>query len=218
MSLSASGDEARVLPVEFFRREVLEVARDLLGNTLISRAGGHVIAMTVVETEAYHERERGAHCHGGRRTPRTEVMFSPGGVSYIYFLYGMHWNFNVVTGPSGSGQAVLIRGAIPCGDEVDLALVRRRRGWGPGGRRPAPRVLADRSRWCDGPAKLCQGLALTGEHNRQPLTVEGPAWFESGRQMAESQVERGPRVGIDYAGDDALLPWRFRGSPQEGAT
>jgi len=198
------------LPLEFFRREVLEVARDLLGRTLISRVHGEVVRMRVVEVEAYHQRERGAHCYGGRRTPRTSVMFGPGGVSYIFFLYGMHWNFNAVTGPEGVGQAVLIRGGIPLGDDPMLALVRQRRGWTPGGRQPAPRVLADPRRWCDGPAKLCQALALTGEHNRQPLTVEQSAWFESGTPVADTHVTRGPRVGIDYAGDDALLPWRFR--------
>jgi len=198
------------LPPAFFRRDVLDVARDLLGATLLSRAGGTLVRMRVMETEAYHERERGAHCHGGKRTPRTEVMFRAGGVSYIYFLYGMHWNFNVVTGPADVGQAVLIRGAVPLGDEADLALVRQRRGWGPGGRQPSRRVLGDPRRWCDGPAKLCQALALTGEHNRRPLTPDEAVWFEPGAAVAEADVVRGPRVGIDYAGDDALLPWRFR--------
>ena len=200
---------ADVLEPSFFQRDVLEVARELLGSTLVSTIGGAEVRMRVVETEAYHERERGAHCHGGRKTPRTEVMFRAGGISYIYFLYGMHWNFNVVTGPQGSGQAVLVRGAVPLADEETLALIRTRRGWRPGGRQPPARVLRDPSRWCDGPAKLCQALALTGEYNARPLTPEEGVWLEWGSQVDEADVVRGPRIGIDYAGDDAALPWRY---------
>ncbi len=194
----------------FFQREVLEVARDLLGSTLVSTIGGAEVRMRVVETEAYHEKERGAHCFDGRKTARTEVMFRAGGISYIYFLYGMHWNFNVVTGEQGSGQAVLVRGAVPLADEETLALIRLRRGWRVGGRQPSARVLRDPSRWCDGPAKLCQALALTGEHNARPLAPSEGLWLERGSSVAEARVLRGPRVGIAYAGDDAALPWRFR--------
>ncbi len=199
-----------VLEPAFFQREVLDVARDLLGSTLVSTVAGAEVRMRIVETEAYHEEERGAHCYGGRKTARTEVMFRAGGISYIYFLYGMHWNFNVVTGAEGSGQAVLVRAAVPLGDEETLALIRVRRGWGPGGRQPPARVLRDPSRWCDGPAKLCQAMALTGEHNARPLAPSQGLWLERGQAVADECVVRGPRVGIDYAGADAALPWRLR--------
>lgn len=206
-----------VLPLAFFRRDSLEVARDLLGRVMVSQAGGACVRMIVLETEAYDQRERGAHCYGGRRTARTQVMFRAGGVSYVYFLYGMHWNFNVVTGPADHGQAVLIRAGLPLGDDRTLALVRGRRGWGPGGRVPSRRVSADPRRWCDGPAKLCQGMALHGAHNDRPLVPTEAVYFESGVPIAESEVSRGPRVGIGYAGDDALLPWRFQVTAESGA-
>lgn len=200
---------ATPLQPAFFRRHALQVARDLLGCVVVSRCGGARVRAQIFETEAYHESERGAHCYGGKRTPRTEVMFGPAGTAYVYFVYGMHWQLNVVTGPVGDGQAVLLRGALPLGDESALALVRMRRGWGPGGRVPVKRVVADPRRWCDGPAKLCQALAVTGEQNGIALDSSGSVWLEAGPPVPDAQVTAGPRIGIDYAAADALLPWRF---------
>lgn len=200
-----------VLPVAFFRRDVLTVARELLGQVLVRRLGDVDLRVTVAETEAYHERERGAHTYGGRRTARNEVMFGPGGAAYVFFVYGVHWQFNVVTGEIGSGEAVLVRGAVP--DDADpraLALLAERRGWGPDSGRKAP---ADRRKWLDGPGKLTQGLAIDRGHNGLPFTPHQPIWFEAGPRVPDAEVAVGPRVGIDYAGEDAALPWRFRWLP-----
>ncbi len=200
---------AAVLSADFYRRDVLKVARDLLGRHVVSTCGGRGVRARIFEVEAYHQRERGAHCYGGKRTRRTEVMFRAGGVAYVYFVYGMHWQFNVVTGPAEEGQAVLIRGAVPMGDDAVLAEVRARRGWVPGGRTPTRRVLADPRRWCDGPAKLCQALAIDGACDGIPLDGTAAVWLEQGAPVEDLAVTRGPRIGIDYAGADARLPWRF---------
>ena len=186
----------------FFRRDVLVIARELLGAILVGESDAGTVRLRVVETEAYHERERGSHSFGGRRTERNAVMFGDGGVAYVYFIYGMYWMLNVVTGLEGEGAAVLLRGAVPIQGEE---LVRQRRGWLQG--RSAPRDLA---KWCDGPGKVAQALAVDRRLNGVPLQVGQPLWFERGVAVPDADVVTGPRVGIDYAGEDALLPWRFR--------
>lgn len=207
-----SVDERRVLPLAFYQRDVLTVARELLGTILVSTAGGQTVRILVTETEAYHESERGAHTYGGRRTPRTEVMFHGGGKAYVYFVYGMHWQFNVVTGQAGTGEAVLIRAGVPLfssgrdafgmGDD-SRQVVRARRGWTD---KAPPKDVA---RWLDGPGKLTQGLGIGRQHNGLEFDGRGELWFEPGLPAPDEQVTTGPRVGIAYAKEDALLPWRF---------
>ena len=194
---------SHVLPPSFYQRDVLTVARALLGQVLVTDAGGHVVRMRITQTEAYHQRERGSHTFGGKRTQRTEPMFAAGGISYVYFVYGMHWQFNVVTGEAGTGEAVLVRAGVPLTD-ADALVVAERRGFvGP---RKAPR---DRTKWCDGPAKLAQALGIDRAVNALPLAPPHPVWLEAGLGVANQDVACLPRIGIDYAGDDALLPWRF---------
>jgi len=187
---------------DFFRRDVLVVARELLGTELICTSAAGSVRLRVTETEAYHERERGSHSFGGKRTQRNAVMFGDGGAAYVYFIYGMYWMLNVVTGLDGEGAAVLLRAGLPM---AGLDIVQKRRGWGE--TRRAPRDLA---KWCDGPGKVAQALAVDRDLNGTPLQLGQRLWFESGVRAPESAVVVGPRVGIDYAGEDALLPWRFR--------
>lgn len=191
------------LPASFFARDVLTVAEALLGQVLVSHVDGKEVHLVITQTEAYHQSERGSHTYGGRRTPRTEPMFAAGGISYVYFVYGMHWQFNVVTGEAGTGEAVLIRAGEPLTD-ADAEVVALRRGFGP--ERKPPK---DRSKWCDGPAKLAQALGIDRRVNALPLAPPHPVWLESGETVPNERTARLPRVGIDYAGDDALLPWRF---------
>jgi DNA-3-methyladenine glycosylase len=194
-----------VLPLAYFRRPALEVARDLLGAVLVSHAGGQTVRLRVTETEAYHQSERGAHTYGGKRTPRTEVMFHAGGKAYTFFVYGMHWQFNVVTGQAETGEAVLIRAGVPLADSVDVVRQRRFAD------RKAPKNLR---KWCDGPGKLCQAAGITGALGGTEFLADQPAYFERGVSVPDADVLIGPRVGIAYAGEDALLPWRFRVRPE----
>ncbi|MFZ4577486.1 MAG: DNA-3-methyladenine glycosylase [Myxococcota bacterium] len=203
------------LPQAFFQRPVLDVAPDLLGRVVVARlptglataAGTQEAALRllVLETEAYHESERGAHAYGGRRTPRNAAMFQAGGIAYVYFVYGMHWQFNVVTGREGTGEAVLIRAGLPL-DLDTVTRVRARRGFDLPGRKP-PSCL---EKWVDGPAKLTQALGIDRRQDGQPLRPDQLVWFQVGVPVPADQIVAGPRVGIDYAGEDAQLPWRFR--------
>jgi DNA-3-methyladenine glycosylase len=177
------------LPFAFFDRPALRVARDLLGKVLVVQEGGRRRSGRIVETEAYV----GAHdlaCHAAKGlTARTEVLFGPPGRAYVYLIYGMHHCFNVVTCPKGRAAAVLVRGLAPLqGLEPEVAT--------------------------DGPGKLCRALGITLAHNR--LDLRGDRLFlEDAPAVPASQVRRGPRVGVDYAGEWAQKPYRLwvAGSP-----
>jgi DNA-3-methyladenine glycosylase len=167
----------------FFSRNVLEVAPDLIGATLLfDGVGGRI-----VELEAYHHTEPAAHSFGGR-TARNVVMFGPAGYAYIYRSYGIHWCLNFVCEPKGSAAAVLIRALEPT---VGLPVMRRRRG-----------VQDDRF-LCSGPGRLCEALRIT--HAQNGLALDKPP-FELFARGGAVEVVTGPRIGITKA---VKLPWRY---------
>jgi DNA-3-methyladenine glycosylase len=178
------------LPVEFYLRPLLEVTRDLLGRLLVHRVPEGTSAVRLVETEAYDGPglDPASHAHRGP-TRRNTVMFGPPGHLYLYFTYGMHWCANVVCGPEGIAQAVLLRAGEPVRGEELMAA-----------RRPAsrPRDLAR------GPARLCQALGLAGWANGAGLT-SGPVLLTAGWPVPDDQVTWTGRVGVVAAAD---RPWR----------
>jgi DNA-3-methyladenine glycosylase len=191
----------RALARSFYVEPTLRVARALLGKILVHESPEGRAAGRIVEVEAYRgPRDRAAHSAGGRRTPRNEVMYGPPGHAYVYFIYGMHHCVNVVTQPPGVPEAVLIRALEP----VDgIELMRTRRG------------LADGAAWrlCRGPGALCQALGVARAQNGGDL-VAGALRILDAPAVPAAQVARTVRVGVAYAGADALRPWRFlvRGS------
>ncbi|WP_337059715.1 DNA-3-methyladenine glycosylase [Kineococcus sp. G2] len=186
------GASVTALPREFFARDVLEVARDLLGRVVRHETPEGVVAVRLTEVEAYAgEADPGSHAFRGR-TPRTEVMFGPAGHAYVYFSYGMHWCVNLVTGREGAASAVLLR----AGEVVDgLELARERRR--------AARRDADLAR---GPARLTQALAISREQGGADVCTGGPLQVLAGEPVPDAAVSWGPRVGV--AGDGAPTPWR----------
>jgi DNA-3-methyladenine glycosylase len=185
------------LPRDFYTRpNVLLVARDLLGRLLVVPApDGTRVSGIIVETEAYRGPEdRASHAYGGRRTNRTQTMYAIGGTAYVYFVYGMYNQFNVVTNVEDIPHAVLIRALEPV-ENVDV-MRRRRRG---------------RSDACltRGPGKLCVALGIDRGLDRADL-LGTRVWLEEGRgRIPRSAIVAGPRIGIDYAREWTDKPWRF---------
>ncbi len=181
---------------EFYTRSnVVTVARDLLGKLLVVPApDGTRVSGMIVEAEAYRgPQDRAAHSYGGRRTRRTETMYQVGGTAYIFFIYGMYYQFNVVTNVEEKPHAILIRALEPTeGIEV---MRQRRHG------------QADRS-LTNGPGKLCIAMGIDRSFDRADL-VGNKVWIEEREQVSRSQVASGPRVGIDYAEGWVDKPWRF---------
>ncbi len=189
---------ARRLEADFYQRDdVLAVARELLGMVLCSAVGGKLTKAVIIETEAYAGvGDRASHAFGGRRTRRTEPMYAPGGLAYVYLCYGIHHLFNVVSGPRDVPHAVLVRAGVPV---AGIDVMRERRG----STRP-PRTLIS------GPGTLTQALGIRTALTGTPLTGE-PLWIEDhGFCPAAGEITVGPRVGVAYADEDATLPYRFR--------
>lgn len=189
------------LPKSFYLREdVVAVSRDLLGKVLCTEIDGQRTSAVITETEAYAGiTDRASHAYNDRRTPRTEPIYAPGGTAYVYLCYGIHHLFNVVTNVSGVPHAVLVRAGEP---HSGLPAMLQRRG----------KSHADRS-LLSGPGSLARALGITTALTGSSL-LTGPIRIEDhGLRIEEASISTGPRVGIDYAGEDAGRPYRFRLDP-----
>lgn len=184
------------LPRDFYiRSNVLTVARELLGKLLVVPArDGRRISGAIVETEAYRgPQDRAAHSYGGRRTRRTETMYGIGGTAYVFFVYGMYNQFNVVTNNLDTPHAVLIRAIEPV---EGIELMRKRR-----------QGQLDRN-LTNGPGKLCIAMGIDRSFDNADL-LGSKVWIEEGDRVPRSQIISGPRIGIDYAEEWIDKPWRF---------
>lgn len=191
------------LPREFFSsRDALALAPALLGCLLVRPQDGIVCRIT--ETEAYMGRgDAACHAADGRCTPRTRVMFEAGGVYYVYFTYGMYHCLNIVSGAQGSGEAVLIRG-VEISQGRDMASQRRF------GMPYAGLPEKKKKTLSDGPGKLC--IALGIDKSLYGLSCDSPELYMApGEPVPVENIKTAPRIGVDYAGDAALFPWRFFG-------
>lgn len=185
------------LAYSFYQQEdVVSLAIKLLGKQLFTLIDGKLTGGTIVETEAYNGViDKASHAYGGRFTPRTSTMYEAGGVSYVYLCYGIHHLFNVVTGIKGNPHAVLIRGLEPVVG-IDIMLVRRK-------------MTALASRLTAGPGALAQALGIDKKLNAKDLLGEEIWIADNGIVFQEDQIVASPRVGVAYAEDHALLPYRF---------
>lgn len=180
----------------YLNQDVLFLAKDLLGKVLFTQINGEITAGIIVETEAYFGiKDKASHAYGGRRTNRTETLYSQGGISYVYLCYGMHHLFNVVSSVEGEPHAVLIRAIEPL---IGTDIMEKRRNM------PAtkPAISA-------GPGSAAKALGIDRTFNQKDLTGE-EIWIEDhGIRYGENEIAATPRVGVAYAQEDALLPWRF---------
>ena len=184
------------LSEDFYQRaNVVKIARDLLGKVLFTRIDGVVTGGIIVETEAYSWKERGCHAYGARKTPRNAIMFREGGFAYVYLCYGIHHLFNVVTNRAETPEAVLVRALEPLQGVEEM---KNRRN-----------MLQNNFHLTSGPGKLTKALGIGRSFNGKSL-MDDEIWIEDpGTKLASSRIVASERIGIDYAGEDALLPWRF---------
>lgn len=182
------------LPLSFYLKDdVVSIAKNLLGKWLCTEIDGFMTGGMIIETEAYRGPEdKASHAYRNRRTKRTEVMFQQGGIAYVYLCYGMHNLFNVVTNVEGVPHAVLIRALKPsCG----LETMEKRRGTS--------------KNLTTGPGAVCQALGIDRTFNGRSLSSSS-IWIEDrGVEIDQKNITSTARIGIGYAQEDALLPWRF---------
>jgi len=184
------------LTKSFFARDAVTVARDLLGCLLVRVHQGTRIAGRVVETEAYlAPLDQASHAANNRRTPRTEPMFGPPGLSYVYFTYGMHHCMNVSCAAKDDPQAVLIRALQPLEGVQQMQSLR-----GPG------HAVTD---LCRGPARLCQALSIGPALNAIDTLTSDTLWFERGRPAHGERAGTSPRIGLGDKGEWTHRPLRF---------
>lgn len=191
------------LPVSFYQRSnVLQIAKELLGKLLVTKFDGILTAGRIVELEAYNGiPDRASHAYGGRRTARNEIMYAEGGVSYIYLCYGIHHLFNVVTHGKETPHAILIRALEPV-KGVEGMLWRT-------GKKQLDHTLTR------GPGNLSKAMGLFTSHSGYSLKGKEIFIASDGFVIDKRTIAASPRIGVDYAGEDALLPYRFyiRGNP-----
>lgn len=189
----------RKLEKEVYLGNAEDVARYLLGKVLIHESPQGVTQGIIVETEAYlGEKDKASHTYKNRRTKRTEIQFMEGGYAYVYFIYGMHYCFNIVTNKADKAEAVLIRALEPV-DGIELMKTRRK----------TDKVI----NLSNGPGKLCAAMGITREHNGVDLCSD-ILYLEYPEDECEHQIEESKRINIDYAGEarDYLLRFSIKGN------
>lgn len=189
--------DMQVLPLSFYwNMHVTDVAKSLLGKLLITNFHQQLTIGRIVETEAYNGVEdRASHAFGGRYTPRTKTMYAQGGCAYVYLCYGIHEMFNVVTGSENTPHAILIRAIEPV---TGIAIMQQRMG----------KNKADYSIG-RGPGNVTKALGIHRQHNGRLLTETDLYIADDGFKVLPTDIVITQRIGVDYAGEDALLPYRF---------
>ncbi|HEY8954314.1 DNA-3-methyladenine glycosylase [Chitinophaga sp.] len=185
---------AKLKKTFYQQHDVTAIAKQLLGKILVTDINGVRTAGMIVETEAYAGvGDRASHAWNNRRTKRTEVMYRSGGFAYVYLCYGIHYLFNVVTNVEDTPHAVLIRALQPV-DGIDM-MQRRYNN------KPSAKLTA-------GPGSLCKAMGIDAALNGESLTGK-KVWIETGQDITDEDITVSTRVGVQYAGEDAYLPYRF---------
>jgi DNA-3-methyladenine glycosylase len=196
-------NEFKPLANEFYTRvDVVSIARELLGKVLYTSFNGEITAGIIVETEAYAgASDKASHAYNNKRTARTEIMYKNGGYAYVYLCYGIHSLFNIVTSVESDPHAVLIRGIRPL---LGIDIMARRSG---------KQNISDKNGI--GPGNVSKLMAIKLVHSGVNVFYDNSEvqkiWVQDeGLLVPDSEIKVGPRIGVGYAGEDALLPYRFR--------
>ena len=175
---------------------VLEISKNLLGKVFVTNLNSKITSGVIIEVEAYlGANDKASHSYNNKRTQRTEPMFLKGGISYVYLCYGIHHLFNIVVGRKNNPCAILIRAIKPL-TGINIMLKRRK----------SSKVTKELT---NGPGKLTQALGITTKLNKKSL-IGNKIWIEDQEiKFAKKDILSSPRIGVDYAGRDAKLPYRF---------
>lgn len=200
------------LTTDFYLRDTVQVAQDLLGKYLVRVWEGQPLVCRITETEAYvAAHDKACHAYNYKRTPRTETMFAVGGTAYLYLIYGIHACLNLVTEPEGEPCAVLIRGGEA---RHNCAIITKNRF----GRKSESLTCYQKKNFLNGPGKLCKGLSLTTKQNGLSLLGDELYVCDSLVDLGlrpwpgdsdPLDIRAGKRIGIDYAEECADYLWRF---------
>lgn len=185
------------LEEKFYNRaDVLKISRELLGKVLITKFDGIVTSGRIVEVEAYAGvKDKASHAYGGRHTNRTSVMYHPGGTAYVYLCYGIHHLFNIVTNAKDIPHAILVRAVEPM---EGIATMLERTG------KKKPDYTLTK-----GPGNVSKALGIGTKHTGESLLQDEIIIASDGFVPKKEDIVATPRIGVDYAGEDALLPYRF---------
>lgn len=222
--LNGEMSQGKRLPRDFFTRDGLIVAKELLGKVLVHDTSLGEIRGIITEVESYMGVEdKGSHTYGGRRTERTEPMFHIGGTSYVYFTYGMYHCMNITTDVVDNPQAVLIRSVVPADKvseekmlslrlESSLTSIRKRKA-AKGEELTASEVESKKKsllkHLADGPGKLCIAMGVTKQQNDIDMVESDTFYVTEGISVEPEEIQAGKRIGIDYAEEAADYLWRF---------
>ena len=197
-----------ILEKSFYSQGALELAKNLLGKTLVRKIDGRVLKGKIVETEAYiGEIDKASHAYNGRRTERTEPLFHEGVIVYVYFIYGLYYCFNVISGEKDKGEGVLIRAVEPLNEFDYISQKRFNKDFD-------ELTSAKRKTLTNGPSKLCMAYSIDKRYNYKKLYEKGDFYIEYSDEENFEIVET-TRIGIDYAEEAVDFPWRFyiKGNP-----
>lgn len=185
------------LPQSFYERaDVVTITKELLGKIVVTNFNNLLTAGRIAEAEAYNGPfDKAAHSYNNRRTKRTEVMFAPGGVAYVYLCYGIHQMFNIVTNKAGIPTAVLIRALEPLAG-IDTMLLRSKK-------------TVHNFDLTRGPGNVAKALGLHTTHSGMHLSADELYIADDGTRYEENEIAATARIGVDYAAEDATLPYRF---------
>lgn len=208
----------RRLARDFFTRDGITVAKELLGKILVHETAVGTIRGMITEVESYMgESDKGSHTYGGKRTARTEPMYHIGGTSYVYLIYGMYSCMNIAAMTEGIPQAVLLRSVIPADGEAKERMLalrleelngkRAKKGKAllPAGNCPASIT----KHLADGPGKLCTAMGITRADNNVDMVESGSFYVTEGISISQEKIRAGKRIGIEYAGEAADYLWRL---------
>lgn len=192
-----------ILHKEFYKQGALTLAKELLGKVIVRTVDNVTLKAKIVETEAYiGEMDKASHAYNGRRTERTEPLFREGGISYVFFIYGKYYCFNVISGLEDKGEGVLIRAIEPLNEFDYLAKKRFSQSY-------EELSEAKKKAITNGPSKLCLAFSIDKSDNYKKLYEKGDLYIEDTNEDEKIDIVETTRIGIDYAEEAIGFPWRF---------